>query len=131
MLIHISAELKDSHLVELSTRITSQQELMNLGIKGLNLPRHTIQSALYNHRDSIQDAAYAVISDWVLQYETRSKAFATLVACLQKCKMRQLATELRLWVEGADSTQEISKESRYNFSKICVNRFIVTQQIDL
>ena len=104
--------LEDSHVHELSTRITNQQDLMNLGINGLKLPRHTIQSALYNHRDSIQGAAYAVILDWMKQQDTRTEAFANIIDCLQKCKMNQLATELWQWAEGAVLTQ-ISSESKF------------------
>ena len=41
-----------------------------------------------------------------------------MVACLQKCKMNQLATELRVGTEeGADPTQGISEESMCNFGK--------------
>ena len=130
MIIRISAELEDSHVLELSTRITNQQELMNLGINGLNLPRHTVQSAVYNNRNSIQDAAYAVISGWALQHKTKSKAYVNIIPCLQKCKMTQLATELRKWVEGATFTEQISKESKFHFFKyhtICFMTYIQMQ----
>ena len=99
-------------MFKLSTRITDRQELLNLGIIGLQLPRHIIQSALYNDRNSIQDAAFTVISDWVKQQKTRSEAYANITGCLQKCKMKQLATELRQWVEGAVPT-EISREGKF------------------
>ena len=88
---------------------------MNLGIKGLNLPRHTIQSAVYNNKDCIQDAAHAVISDWALQYETKSMAYVDIIASLQKCKMNQLASEMRQWAEGVAFTEDISKQSKFNF----------------
>ena len=88
---------------------------MDLGIKGLNLPRHTIQSAVYNNKDGIQEAAHAVISDWALQYETKSMAYVDIIAGLQKCKMNQLASEMRQWAEGAAFTKDISKESKFKF----------------
>ena len=87
---------------------------MNLGINGLNLPRHTIQSAVYNHRDNIKDAAHAVLSEWALQHKTKSMAYASMIAGLQKCKMIQLATELRQWAEGEAFTEQISKQSKFD-----------------
>ena len=115
MIICISAELEESHILELSRRITNKHELMNLGIKGLNLPRHTIQSAVYNNKDCIQDAAHAVISDWALQHKTKSLAYVDIIASLQKCKMNQLASEMRQWAEGAAFMEQISKESKFKF----------------
>ena len=125
MIIRISAELEDAHVLELSTRITNKQELMNLGINGLNLPRHTIQAALYNHRNNITDAAYAVISDWALQYKTKSEAYVDIIAGLQKCKMNQLASEMRQWTEGAAFTEQLSKQSKFNFFKYHTTCFMM------
>ena len=125
MIIHISAELQDVHILQLSTKITNLQELMNLGINGLNVPRHTIQSALYNNRHNINDAAHAVISDWALQYETKSMAYVNIIAGLQKCKMLQLATELRQWAEGEAFTDHISKESKFFLQKYFVIFFFM------
>ena len=88
---------------------------MDLGIKGLNLPSHTIQSAVYNNKDCIQEAARAVISDWALQYETKSMAYVSMIAGLQKCKMNQLASEMRQWAESAAFTEDISKQSKFKF----------------
>ena len=123
MIICISAELEDSHILELSKRITSKQELMNLGIKGLNLPRHTIQSAVYNNKDCIQDAAHAVISDWAQKHETKSMAYENIIASLQKCKMNQLASEMRQWAESAAFTEDISQQSKFKvfFKKILLH----------
>ena len=112
MIIRISAELEDSHILELSTRIISTQDLLNVGINGLNLPRHTIQSAVHNHKDSIQEAAYIVLTTWANQQETTAEAYINIIAGLKQCKMNQLATELRQWVEGAAFTEQISKESK-------------------
>ena len=114
MIIYISAALEDSHILELSTRITNQQDLMNLGINGLNLPRHNVQSALYNHRNSIQDAAYAVISDWAQKHESKPKALENIITSLQKCQMIHLAIELRQLAEGAASMEQISDKSEIN-----------------
>ena len=84
--------LEDAHILELSTRISSTQDLLNLGINGLNLPRHTIQSAVHYHKDSIQEAAYTVLTSWANQQETVAEAYINIVAALKQCKMNQLAT---------------------------------------
>ena len=97
--------------------ISNQQDLMKLAINGLKLPRDTVQSALYNNRNSIQDAAYAVISDWALQHRTKSKAYENIIASLQKCEMIHLAIELRQWAEGAASMEQISEKSELNLLK--------------
>ena len=107
---YISALLKDSHVLELSTRLTSTQDLLNLGINGLKLPRHTIQSAVHNHKDSIQDAAYDVLTKWANQQDNESAAYANITAALDKCQMNQLAAELRNWVEIKDDEGPITQE---------------------
>ena len=109
--IHISAQLEDTHILEPSTRITNTQDLLNLGIKGLKLPRHIIQSAVHNHKHNIQEAAYAVLTTWANQQETVLEAYVNIMAALKNCKMNQLATELRQWVEGVTLTEQISEES--------------------
>ena len=86
---------------------------MNLGITGLGIRRHIIQSAVYNHKGSIQDAAHDVLSNWVLQFESEMEAYQNLVKGLHKCKMNQLAAEVRQWVEGGLDSQHISDESKY------------------
>ena len=53
--------LEDSHVLNLSQRITSEQELRDLGTKALKVPEHIINTALYNHRTSINDAAHDVL----------------------------------------------------------------------
>ena len=42
----MATELTDEHLLNLPKRITGEEQLMDLGIKVLDLPRRTIQSAL-------------------------------------------------------------------------------------
>ena len=90
--------------------MTSEQDLMNLGIKGLNIPRHKIQSTIHD-KDSINDAAHHVISTWVGQQNNRSEAYLNLISGLQKCRMNQLASELKQWVEGAVDIHMISEDS--------------------
>ena len=68
---------------------------------------------MHNHKDSIQEAAYTVLTTWASQQETKAKAYINTVAALKKCEMNQLATELREWVEGAAFTEQLSKESMF------------------
>ena len=124
--MHILAMLEDSHILALSTRITNLQELMNLGINGLNLPRHIIQSAVYNSKDSIHDATIDVLSSWVKQQANMSEAYVNILASLEKCKMTQLATQLREWAEGTADTCQTSKESKLKDTiRNCV-KFVLT-----
>ena len=95
-----AGSLEGSHLLELSKRVQSKGQLMDLGIKGLKLPGFKIQSALYDHKDSIQAASYEVIRHWSQQHANRHEAYATLLTGLKKAQMYQLAGEVQMWVEG-------------------------------
>ena len=55
-MLFVSDSLQDEHLLELSKRITNDDELMNFGIKVLSLSKDTIKAAMFDHRDSIQAA---------------------------------------------------------------------------
>ena len=86
---------------------------MNLGINGLEMPQDMIHSAVYNHKGSIKDAAHDVLSDFVRRFESKMDAYKYLMRGLHKCKMNQLAAEVRQWVEGGWDSQQISDESKY------------------
>ena len=85
--------------MDLSKRITSEEELLTLGIKGLELPDFKIKSALYDNKH-IQSAAYEVLSFWRQKYESSHEAFQNLIAALVKVEMNQLAAELQEWTQG-------------------------------
>ena len=103
--------LKDEHLVSLSQRITSEKELLELGVKGLKLEDFIIKSALYNHKD-IQSAVYDVLSSWVKQYESRGEAFGHLQTALKRCNMKLLADELLGWTAiPSDSAQTLQERT--------------------
>ena len=99
--------LEDSHIWNLSQRITSGQDLRELGTRVLGFEKHIIYTALYNHRTSIQDAAYNVLSIWREHYQSSQVAYINLQAGLKRAQMNQLAAELQSWVEG------ISPESHH------------------
>ena len=91
--------MTDEHVLELSKRITGEEELMDLGIKVLRLPEFVIKTALYNKKE-IQPASHDVLSNWLKQQNNRREACTDLHTGLRKCGMNQLASLLKQWVEG-------------------------------
>ena len=61
-MLRIVDTLEDSHVLHLSQRITSEQHLRDLGTRALGVKQHIIDTALFNYRTCIQDAAYNVLS---------------------------------------------------------------------
>ena len=101
----------DSHILHLSHRITSEQELRDLGTKGFKLEKSIIDNALFDHRTSIQGAAHEVLHRWVnMQTRGREEAYMNLLTALAKCKMNQLAAYLRELAEG--EAEERTEESK-------------------
>ena len=85
---------------------------MKLGVDVLKLPDFKIKSALYDHRDSINSAAYEVLSSWRVQYENPQEARNILLSSLAQNNMDYLLTA----GEPADSVpanQEITIGSKY------------------
>ena len=101
--------LEDSHILDLSKRITGEEELLTLGIKGLELPDFKIKSALYDNKQ-IQSAAYEVLSSWRQQYENSQEAFQNLIAALVKVEMNQLAAQLQEWTHGTAMSSQLAPE---------------------
>ena len=101
--------LEDSHILDLSKRITSEEDLLTLGIKGLALPKFKIRSALYDNKH-IQSAAYEVLSFWRQKYESSHEAFQNLIAALVKAEMNQLAAELQEWTRGSAKQTKLPPE---------------------
>ena len=105
-------------MLELSKRITGEEELMNLGIKVLGLPDFLIKTALYNKKE-IQFATYDVLSNWLQQQNNRREAFIKIHAGLIRAEMNQLATELKQWVEGTEAEiARTAEEGRKKFISI-------------
>ena len=59
-------------------------QLRDLGIKVLKLPKHVIDTALYNHRTDIREAAQDVVSTWRKQQQNQQDVFNILHAELEK-----------------------------------------------
>ena len=119
--------LKDEHLVKLSQRISSERELLELGVNGLKLKDYVIKTALYNKRE-IQSAVYEVLSSWLKRYESREEAFGLLETALKECNMKSLAEELLEWTANSSASSQTLQERTYTLFfhlwsvslKICV-----------
>ena len=106
--------LEDVHILELSKRITNEPDLMELGVKVLELPDFIVKTALYNKRE-IQLATHEVISDWSKQQTNRFEAYTALKKALEKSKFTSLAGVLQQWVEGTVQQLDISNQSKSTF----------------
>ena len=107
----VSGSLTDAHILDLSQRITSESELMELGIKVLGLPDFLIKTALYDNREKMQPATHEILSRWLKAQNSRQEAYVNLQAGLRKCGMKELAVKLTQWVEGTavETTRTIEK----------------------
>ena len=117
--------------MELSKRITSESELMNLGIRVLKQPEFIIKTALYNKKE-IQKATYEVLSTWEKQQNSLQEAYINLHAGLKKNQMIQLAAELRQWVEGVSRIiSETPDERRFQLNRLVYERLETEKTICL
>ena len=110
--LYIVDTLEDSHVLNLSQRITSEQDLRIFGTNGLRVPEHVIDTALYNYRTCIQDAAHSVLSMWLKQQPNRQEAYMNLQAGLKRAQMNELAALVRKWVGAVEDASQITDESR-------------------
>ena len=109
----VLASLEDEHILRLSKRITDGNELEELGITVLGLLEFEIRSAKYNKKkDGIQATAYELLSMWRKQQHSRQEAYMNLHAALKRAQMNELASNLRIWVEGPGVIPQIMNESK-------------------
>ena len=86
--------MEDSHLWEFAQRISTQQELLDLGLKVLRLPQHQVNSALTNKGD-VELAAHHILQIWCKQYTSSLEVYTALYTSLKKCGKSQLAAQLQ------------------------------------
>ena len=98
----IADSLLDEHILELSKRIPSGDELVDLGTTVLHLPVFKINATLYDHNDSIQAATLELLSTWVKRQTNRKEAYTNLYSALREAQMGELAGLLKKWVEGVE-----------------------------
>ena len=108
----ISDTLQDWHMWSLAQEITSDEKLHDVGTGVLKLPKRVIDAARSDHRTSIVDAAYNVLSAWLKKQTNRKEAYINLHDALRSCQMKPLADKLKQWVKGTDDTTEISGEGK-------------------
>ena len=95
--------LTDSHILELSRRITDAEELWNLGVMVLGLPEHEIRSAQTKYHPDFNQTAHHLLTTWLRQQEDQQEAYTALLTALRGCQgMQDLARCLRVWVEGSE-----------------------------
>ena len=80
---------------KVSTWVTDEATLKDLGLNVLKVEDNIIQTALHSHRTSITDAAHNVLSKWQVKHETLKKAYRSLYTGLTRCGMNQWATKLQ------------------------------------
>ena len=95
----ITENLTDIHVLKLAERVTNVNDLQQLGVEILDLPKYTVDAAVTNSRNSIQSAVYDVLRTWMKRQSTRREAYDTLMKALLENKWDNLATELREWPE--------------------------------
>ena len=115
----ISDSLQDEHILELSKRITNDDELTEFGIKVLMFEEDTIKATMFDHSGSIQAATHKLLSTWRKQQPSSQKAYMVLQAGLKRAKMNQLASNLRVWVEEPEERSQVTDESKWIFSGGC------------
>ena len=115
-----TGKLEDAHIWELAKRITSKQDLLDLGLKVLERHGFTIDSALYNQKD-IELAAHKTLNDWRLEFLSPKEAYKKLHQAFLDHGWKNLAEELRLWVEGKAEIR-VSEESK------CRNKFYANKK---
>ena len=111
-IILFSDSLQNEHILELSKRITDGNELTEFGIKVLMFKEDTIKAAIYDHSDSIEAATHELLSKWLKQQPSRPEAYMNLLEGLKRAQMNQLASNLRIWVEGPGVISQITNESK-------------------
>ena len=99
-MLFVSESLQDEHVLELSKRITSAEELHDFGIKCLGVQDFKVKTAMHDHKDRIQAASYELLSTWLKQQPSRQEAYVNLLEGLKRTQMKQLATELKSLVKG-------------------------------
>ena len=115
--------MDDTHLWELAQRITTQQELLDLGLKVLGLPHHQVSSALTNNRD-VDLAAHHILQIWYRQYTSSIEAYTDLYTSLKRHGKIQLAAQLQELVSpGATPSTSTKANQSVTYRKQKITSF--------
>ena len=85
---------------DISERITSASDLVDLGTLILGVSDPIIDSAMHNHVNDIHSASRKVLTFWLRQQTNRETAYTVLYESLRRNEWNQMAIELKQWVEG-------------------------------
>ena len=112
-------ELTDELLLNLSKRITNEEELMDLGVKVFRGSQITSYNQLFMIREEIQPAAQKVLKYWLKKQENREKALTAMRTSLQENEMNLLVDVLSSSVQGSRNSQELPDNST------CINKLLI------
>ena len=84
--------LTGQHLVMLSNKITDKQTLRMLAVVGLRMQTETVDSHLYGN--TINDAAYEVLSEWKKGQSNDEKAYSNICQALTNVKLESFIDEI-------------------------------------
>ena len=91
--------MTDSHVLELSHRISNSNLLLELGINVLKLQHDDIDATLRDNCYDIENAAYCILMPWYEAQADKQQAYDALYSGLKENKLHLIATELRDWIE--------------------------------
>ena len=100
--------------MKVADRITSESDLVHLGVTGLKVKYDRIKSTLTNYSKDIQSATHHVLFTWVKSQPNRVEAFEEICNGLRKCEMDLLVSELETWANIEDTPTTLSEERKYN-----------------
>ena len=86
--------LEDKHIFSLSQNLGNAGNLRTLTYRGLTLEHAQVESAINNHPNDIQAAAYEVLSTWSKDQQDRAEAYIKLNSALQEYDLGFFANAL-------------------------------------
>ena len=79
--------LTDSKILELSKQFTTQLNLRDVAIKGLNISSRTVERHIQNNQNRITEAAYCLFQEWRDSQENLNTAYDKMYQALENIKM--------------------------------------------
>ena len=81
-------------IIELSRRISSEDDIRRLGVNGLGVPAHIVDNCLRNRRNDLNWATYDMLEAWSRNEESRTQAYTDLCIAVRKVHMDFLIKEV-------------------------------------
>ena len=102
--------MKDSHIWDLAQRVTSQEQLQNLGAEILNLSADELDITLIEERDEINFVGREILKTWMKTQATPEEAYKKLFTNLLNHGWRNIAEKLRQLITGIPTQQSKYKQ---------------------